>query len=74
MKVTMLDTVEDSNEFTADELKDVPAMTAGTISYRERKSGEKLISVCRVDKLVKGSVYDLPASQANVLKKLGYAE
>lgn len=73
MKVTMKQTVEDSNEFLLDELKGVPKKLKSTIGYRERKVKDKVVSVCRVDKLMQGEEYDLPESQANELKKLGYA-
>lgn len=66
MKVEILTTVEDSNEFPLDEpLAVVQPFSIGHRRYKWH--------IARVDKLRAGSVVDLPQSQADNLIRLGYA-
>lgn len=83
MKVTMLDTVEDSNEFEPREIKNVKKVPPYTISQNgvfrsepdeKGKLAKVLVRVKRVDKLRKGQDYDLPERQARDLIRLKYAE
>jgi hypothetical protein len=67
MKVHILVTVEDSNEFPLDEpLAGVQPYTIGHRKHRWH--------ISRVDKLRAGIVADLPQSQASNLISLGYAK
>ena len=81
MKVTMLDTVEDSNEFSPDETS-LEKMAPHTISQHgvsktEVVKGQRkavLVTIRRVDRLRKDETYDLPKRQAENLIGLGYAK
>lgn len=72
-KVKMLDTVEDSNVFRPDELEGVPP-NPYTLAVTERKEGDFLISVTRVDKIPVDAEVELPTRQATQLVNLGLAE
>lgn len=83
MKVRMLDTVEDSNEFDPKEVRDVKEVPKHTISQNgvfrsepneEGKLVKVLVRLKRVDKLRKDADYDLPDRQARNLIRLRYAE
>lgn len=66
MKVEILVSVEDSNEFALDE----PLAGAQSFSIGHRRSKW---FITRVDKLRAGMVADLPPSQAENLVRMGYA-
>lgn len=67
MRVEILTTIEDSNEFDLDEpLGGAQAFSLGHRRYKRH--------IARVDKLQRGRVVDLPSSQAENLIRLGYAK
>ncbi len=71
--VKMLDTVEDSNVFLPSELEGV-SDHQWILAENERREGDLLLAVNRVDKIPEGVVVNLPTKQANNLIALGYAE
>ena len=81
MKVMMLDTVEDSNEFDPKETS-LDKMASYTISQHgimktqvvDGKRQPVLVKIRRVDRLRKDETYDLPKRQAEALIQLRYAQ
>lgn len=73
-KIRLLDTVEDSNEFTAEDLRGVPAVTDFTIGGKELKVAGQVVGLARVDRFPKGVVVEVPQRQADNLIGLGFAE
>lgn len=67
MKVLMLHTVEDSNEFHINE--PLAVVQSFTIGFRKYKW-----YITRADKIREGEIVDLPVSQAEGLIKLGSAK
>ncbi len=73
-KIRLLDLVEDSNEFTAEDLRGVPALTPWTVGGREIKVGGNVVGMMRVDRFPKGAEVEVPQPQADNLIALGLAE
>lgn len=73
-KIRLLDTVEDSNEFTAEDLRGVPAVTDFTIGGKELKVAGQVVGLARVDRFPKGAEVEVPQPQADNLVALGLAE
>ncbi|MGB0511474.1 MAG: hypothetical protein ACPGGB_11185 [Flavobacteriales bacterium] len=71
--VKMLDTVEDSHILTDPEEMKVPA-APGHAETKKMGKRDRIISVSRVGKFLKGGTYKLPASQADELVFLNVAQ
>lgn len=72
MKITMLQTVEDSHVLSDPKEMDVAPVPGHVVTEAKDKRG-RLLTQSRVGKFHKGSTYDLPKSQADELILLKYA-
>lgn len=74
MRVVMLDSVEDANEFTAAEMGSVPHILEGfTLRATSIVVSDTVVGLYRVDKIAAGAEVDLPVKQAENLIRLGLA-
>lgn len=75
MRIRTLQLVEDSNEFTAAELKGFDLVTPYTIGRpKEVKLAGLVVGLARVDRIPQNVEIDLPDRQALNLLEHGYAE
>lgn len=85
MNVTMLDTVEDANQWPGSAAVPKDELPDYVMSYTEirgpevdehgKRTGKIVVTaVNRIDKLFKGRTYDLDDGQAEMLIGMGYAE